>query len=462
MIPARAARLRLDPLEGRICPALSIRLVGPDLFISGRPLAGPTSSEQLLIQETAPNRFTVQDISLSGTKTYGTFRVSRLLSVSLTNYNTNVNVDVNGNTFTGSVLLNLGLGDISPATVNPVSVFSGVPGGAVRGNVTFLKGSGSEVLNIGQIGTTPATPAALTVFGNVTAVGRNTLGSPRLFFNAGDTLFVGPGSTVRGSLNTTFIDSVDIGEPTPTPLTTVAGSVNINNATAPNFLGVNVFGVVGRSLTATGTRQGDSFTLAQTAAATGGVINGNLTLNLGGAFNIGELVTLAAGAAVGGNVSIQSLGGPNVGLSGGLYSIGASIAGNLFVGLGEGDNFLDFSGSVSGNMSVTAGNGDNDLSAFTGTVDGNLTIRLGNGSNTATIANAPAGRLSWASGNGTDALTLGAGLFNVYVLLGTGTNTLDLSVATTLTGTVIGTGGSNTFNQNGATLLPTLVFLNFP
>ncbi|MFO0841497.1 MAG: hypothetical protein U0797_03720 [Gemmataceae bacterium] len=462
MIPARPARLRLETFEDRLCPAISIRLVGPDLFITGRPLAGPTSGEQFRIQETAPNRFSVQDVTLSGTKTYGTFPVSRLLSVSLAHYNTNVNVDVNGNTFTGSVMLNLGLGDTNPATVNPVSVFSGVAGGTVRGNVTFLRGSGSEVLNIGQIGTTPVTPAALEVFGSVAAVGRNTQGSPRLFFNAGDTLFVGPGSTVRGNLNTSFIDSVDIGEPTPTDLTTVAGSVNINNATAPNFLGVNVFGVVGRSLTATGTRQGDSFTLAPTAAATGGVINGNLTLNLGTASNIGELVTLAAGATVGGNASIQSLGGPNVGLSGGLYSIDSAISGNLILSLGQGDNLLAFTGSVSGNVSVRADNGDNDLSAFTGTVDGNLVIRLGNGNNTATIANAPGGRLSWVSGNGTDALTLGTGLFNVNILFGTDTNTLDLSAATTLTGVVIGTGGNNTFNQNGATLLPTLVFLSFP
>ena len=83
MIPARPARLRLETFEDRLCPAISIRLVGPDLFITGRPLAGPTSGEQFRIQETAPNRFTVQDVTLSGTKTYGTFPVSRLLSVSL-------------------------------------------------------------------------------------------------------------------------------------------------------------------------------------------------------------------------------------------------------------------------------------------------------------------------------------------------------------------------------------------
>ena len=33
---------------------------------------------------------------------------------------------------------------------------------------------------------------------------------------------------------------------------------------------------------------------------------------------------------------------------------------------------------------------------------------------------------------------------------------------TTLNGTVVGQGGTYTFNQNGATLLPTLHFINFP
>ena len=74
----------------------------------------------------------------------------------------------------------------------------------------------------------------------------------------------------------------------------------------------------------------------------------------------------------------------------------------------------------------------------------------------------PGGPFTWASGNGSDALTLGPGFYNVNFLFGTGTNHLTLDPGTVLTGIVRGQGGANTFDQNGATLLPPLSFIDFP
>jgi hypothetical protein len=46
---------------------------------------------------------------------------------------------------------------------------------------------------------------------------------------------------------------------------------------------------------------------------------------------------------------------------------------------------------------------------------------------------------------------------------GTGTNTFDTdSAGLILNGTVMGSGGDNTFIQGAATLLPTLYFIDFP
>ena len=46
---------------------------------------------------------------------------------------------------------------------------------------------------------------------------------------------------------------------------------------------------------------------------------------------------------------------------------------------------------------------------------------------------------------------------------GTGTNTFDTDQAgLILSGTVMGSGGDNTFIQGAATLVPTLFLINFP
>jgi hypothetical protein len=474
MKPVRRARLHLENLEDRTCPSFTIRAIAGSLYINGTPqLAGPTAvGDQFLVQETSANHLTVQENYGGNTKTYGTFPAGKNIFVTLAHYNTNINVDFNGFTWGGSLLMNLGLGDTDLSTTNPVSIYSGVMGGSIRGNVTVLNGSGGEQIAIGQVGSSPGTPAALNVGGNVTVAARKA-GSNPFALNAGDSLFIGPGSIIGGNLTTAFVDGVNIGEGsvsgvTPTPLSTVMGNVTISDAGSSHFIDVEDFGVVGGNVSVTGTTFGDTFTLEQTVDALGGTIAGNLTLNLGagnGAF--GDLVDLAAGTSVGGTASITSLGGPNVGIAGGLYELGSAVSGDLTLNMGVGDNTVIFTGSVSGNMRVTAANGTNDLGggalggSFTGTVDGNLTLHFGNGTNTADIVNSPGGTLFWTSGNGSDTLSLEAAFFDAFINLGTGTNNLTLNAGTTLIGTVRGSGGSNTFTQNGGTV-NNVTFIDFP
>jgi hypothetical protein len=387
----RRTHLRLEHLEDRHCPSFTISATGGNLFIAGTPQAGPTSSEQYLVQETSANKFLVQETIGAMTKTYGTFPAGKNIFITLAHYNTNINVDFNGFTFGGNLVMNLGLGDTDLSTTNPVSIYSSVAGGSIRGNVTVLNGSGGEIIAIGKILTSPAAPFALTVGGNVTVAARKADGNP-FASNAGDALDVVPGSTIDGNLTTTFVDGVDIGEiavsgVTPTPLTTV-----------------------------------------------------------------------------GGNFSLTSLGGPNVGILGGLYFLDGSVGGSATVNMGAGDNSLEFSGTVDGNMLVSAGNGSNDLGGgITGPVGGNLTFAFGNGTNTATIANAPGGTLYWTSGNGSDTLNLGPSFFTAFIDFGTGSNTLalDASGNTALEGTVKASGGTNTFTQNGGNV-NNVFFIDFP
>jgi hypothetical protein len=67
----------------------------------------------------------------------------------------NIQIDLNNKAYTGSVTLDLGLGDRNLNTSNTVSVTdtTGSTGaGTIGGNLTILSGSGSEDIQIGPQG----------------------------------------------------------------------------------------------------------------------------------------------------------------------------------------------------------------------------------------------------------------------------------------------------------------------
>ncbi len=445
------------------------------MIISGIPTAGPASS--LLVQETSTNQFTIHD----GTKFVGTFSAGSNLILNLAHYNTSIDIDVDGHAFGGNVHMNLGLGNINLTQTNPVSIYDSVGGGSIGGNITVLNGSGGELIGIGQVGLTPqATPPALRIGGDVTVVARkggSQPGSP----NAGDSLFVGPGSTIGGNLATSFVDGVNIGEPTFTQLSSVDGNVTLNDATSPHFIDVEDVGFVGKNLTVTGSSFGDSFSLAQATAGVGGLVSGNVTLNLGTANGLGESVFTDSTTAIAGNFSISSQGSSgNLDSTSteGLYFVGGQVGGNLTLAMGQGDNAVGFTATVFGSMSVSAGHGMNDLGggstgfgSFTGTVAGNLSFNFGNGStNFVTITNAPAGKLYWISGNGTDSLDLegtAGSVYNLSIVFGSSasTNTLTFdssNTGITFQGSVVGSGSTNTFTQGSNDTITQFAFINFP
>jgi len=126
----RNARATLRPsveeLESRLCLSLTYSVVNGSLTISGTPLAGP--SGQLLIQESAtvPNKFTIQDTGGSSTVA---LNASHSINLNLTSFDTPINFDLNGNNYTGNLLINLGRGS-PPGSSLPVSLYnSGVGGG---------------------------------------------------------------------------------------------------------------------------------------------------------------------------------------------------------------------------------------------------------------------------------------------------------------------------------------------
>jgi hypothetical protein len=309
------------------------------------------------------------------------------------------------------------------------------------------------------------------VRGYVQAVGKLSGGGD---FGPGDTLIVGPGSSVLGDVTTTQIDNVAVGQLGGT-LTTVGGNVNVNDAGAGAALVVNIFGNVGKSVSVTGTNFDDIFVLTPASAGVGGNITGNLTVNLGnsiGVLNSGDIFLLDAGTTVGGNANLST--GTATG-PGSQFTISGSIFGSLTTNLGSGNDTFTFNAaaSVLGTMSVTGGNGNNTVTSD-GTVNGSLSFNLGNGNDTVTVGNAPGGQLLWTSGNGNDSVTFGdatnaAGeTWNVNMRFGTGNDTLTLAGNGTvaspeaLTGFIDmgGPPGGNSFDPTGSLAAGTWVIVS--
>jgi hypothetical protein len=445
MSPARRrpARLFLERLEQRDCPSLTVTLFGGSLNVSGSPTGA------LAVTEATPGKLTVMD----GTHSLGTYGVGGDLRLSLTNHPSTITVDLGGNTFTGNILISLGNGG---TTTLPPEV--SVQRGTVGGNVTFLGGNGTETENIGG----PAlAPIPVVVRGSVQATGKVSGGGDA---GPGDTLFIGPGSSVGGDVTTTQIDNVAVGQPA-LALTTVGGNVNVNDSGSGAALTVNIFGNVNKSVSVTGTSFEDNFVLQQASAGVGGNVLGNLYVDLGAGGTLGDSFLLDTGTTVGGSATLSTRGAPAVAAPGG-FTVNGTVNGSLTANLGEGNDSFAFNAaaSVAGNLSVTGGNGNNTVTAA-GAVGGNLSFTFGSGNDSVTVTSAPGGQLRWTSGNGNDSLTLAptaASAFNVNVHFGTGDDSLTLAgTASTLSGLVDGGGGTNVFTQDGWTIVPPFTLQNF-
>ena len=251
--------------------------------------------------------------------------------------------------------------------------------------------------------------------------------------------------------------------------TSVGGYVSMSSGsvTTQEFLFED--GKVGKSLTATAGAGGLALEIG---TGTGAAVNiaGSVTAKTGvgqstSAFPYNDF-TFASGSTIGGDVSLTSAGGAD------SFSIGASLNGSLAVNAGDGANTFALTGNVGGSVSLIEGNGADGATTFSGSVSGNLTITQGNGANATggvTVTGSVAGLLKYTGGNGTDALSItpaAAAFYDIAVCFGTNTAasayTLTLNANDTISGSIKGKGGNNTFTQGSAILLPTLVFINFP
>jgi hypothetical protein len=446
-------RLFCEQLEARDCPSLTVQSLSGSLFIRGTP----QGALNVLESTTVANRFTVTDKFGSATPVnLGSYNVTGNIDFFLNNHPSTVTVNLGNatNRLLGSVLFSLGNGDTSG-----LSPLITVQNGTVAGSVQFIGGNGKETLSVGG----PAlAPVPITINGSVTVNAKQSGGG---FTGPGDTFFVGPGTTVKGDVNSTQADSVDIGEP-GLALTTVLGNVNINDAGAGASLTAHIFGNVGKSATVTGTNNGDFFLFTPASAGVGGNITGNLSVSLGAGAGIGggNNFDLTSGTTVGGSVNLNSSTATSD-----VFTVASAIGGNLTANLGNGGTtalpttFALFdgggAGSVGGYMSLSAGNGNNSIDLSQGTVSGNLNVNLGSGNDTATFGTAPGGVLNWTSGNGADSVTLGSAtsptgqVWNVHMQFGTGSDTLTLAGPATqfLTGFIDmgGPPGGNSFDPTG-------------
>jgi hypothetical protein len=394
---------RLEILEDRFCPALTIHSHGPDLLITGTPtmsLAGVT------ITGVGGTNFDIKD----GIQDLGTYSITRNLTLNLNHYTSPITLDLHGQALGGNVLFQVGAGNTF-GSAQPISIISSKPGGIIDGSIDLLGGSGDDTLDIGSTdGTQP-----VSINGSVVFSGRNTL------IGNSDTLAISDGSSVGGNVAVASVANIEIGDPSG------AGAfightlaVNDSNCRYDMTLGINKGSEIGGDVRVTGTNRfvasGDRFIVQS-----GATIVGNTSVNLGNNTNLWELGGTFDG-------SVRLIGGSGITPPGGMalntieLDDGSGSPGtfnkSVTASTGNGSTAFIFNTAdkIVGNLDLSFGSGVNDLGGgslggvFDGTVSGDLSIHLGNGLNTAVLQSAPGGRLRWNSGNGDSSLTLASDL----------------------------------------------------
>jgi hypothetical protein len=434
--------LSLERLESRDCPTLNVIFTGGNLFILGRPDVIPFDTTH------PDNGLDIQVTSATGQVTvteregglvlqnFGTYLVRNNLYIGLANYNSDINVDLNGNRLDSNLIMNLGLGDVNPlaetagASPNPISIYSSDTMGApsVAGNITILNGSGVEDLYIGHSGAEsmslapgPVSAEGIVVDGNVSVNLPNRIDDVNPL-SVGDILNILSTTDIRGNVNTTGVDNVNIGEVVANDSTTIQGNLSISDAGSLNELVVHDNGAVNGNLTVQGSEASGFFeqdALFIGAGPVGGAyVGGNVTANLTASNDL--FLVLNPATTFAGNVSYTGAGVSTVVLS------DATFLGDVAVNVGSGDNLVSSNGTFNGNLTVTGGDGDNNLIALSPTVAGNLTLNLGNGDNNVAFGGSlNGGTLTSTTGNGDDNVSFGGtGTYALNAHLGSGANTL--------------------------------------
>ncbi len=437
----RRALLALEELEMRWVPSLTVQSFNGTLYVSGLPVGA--SPPGVVITETAPNSVQVMD----GSHNLGTYAHISNVNLNLTNHqNKSVNINLNGNTLSGNLFINEGTGDTTGNAANGTGIF----GGRIGGSLTVVGGSGDEEVIPGfeVISTVPfAVPMGLSVGGDI--VFNAHPGQAPSVTNVLDTgILLGaaaPTVTVGGSIRTTFVDLVGIGQNT-----TVGKGLTYTAArgAGDGFLGIA--GTIRGSVQATfgNGAAGNTLDLMPT-----GSIVGSLQASMGAG---SDTVMLEAGSTIGTSANISS------GTGNDFFDIAGQILGSASFNAGDGSDSitLETSASVLGNLTLTGGSG-NDSVTMSAAVLGNLIMQLGNGNDTVLVnpTVAPTGLFTLNAGNGNSSVSLAPGsatAFHIAFNFGTGTDTLNLAGTTsTISGSLLSQNpGGNVFNQGTWTIVP--------
>ena len=386
MTKRRRLFLDLERLEDRTCPSLTIQQTPSLLLISGTP----TVASAPLSITGSPNSDTFS--ITEGTTNLGTFQVGGSLQVNLASRPNDLNLNLNGGYIPNNVTLSLGAGYIGASTfLAGVNIYSATPGGAIRGSLSILGGNGQENLYLGGISTimTPGvTRSPVAVLGSVTAATNENVNG------FGNLLDILSGTRVGANVQTTNVDTVEVGEITNQAVSpaTIGGNLSAGDSGSHHSMDVDITGVVNGtvSVNASGFTPGfNEFTLEQQAAGVGGVIGNTLSVSLGNSAG-GNAFSFTAGSTVSGNTTLTN-GSAATGASATTIDLEGTFNGSVSLNLGIGDNLVTSdTGVVGGNLSITGGNGAETISglvgtAFDATVAGSVTINLGNGTNSATF-----------------------------------------------------------------------------
>ena len=446
-------RPALQLLEARETPTVNVLYNGASLTLTGTPDTAP--GHILTVNNTGGNNFAVTDGGVS----LGTYHVTRNLSLRLDKFDTFVGVDLNGATLRGSVLVDLGAGDVTPDTFSLAFVTSSAAGAKVGGDVTFKGGAGNERVGLALDGV----GSKLEVGGSVRATG------PAVTTPVEDELWVGYGVTVDGNVT-------DTGYTYTTIHGAVDGDVTANAAGKPGGMGFTVDGTVHGDVAATGAATAAGY---YSFANIAGPVDGDVRFNL-----TGGRATATVSGTVGGDWTVRHTGGGLVALKvvgtgevKGDLSVATADdtatdqtvvylngivdgdfryketgnAGSTVVAIAGGDVYGDanidlggpdvrsstvnLAGEVGGSATVIGmGKVVNvEVQGFTpydpglAAVTGDLRVRLGNGTNTLSVqqedpsAATIGGRLSYTGGTGADVVTIsGKFTFRAKIDLGGG------------------------------------------
>jgi hypothetical protein len=438
----------VEQLEERWVPA-TVQFVSGSLFI--RPSTGEAALK-LTVTQPAANTFTVKD----GASSLGTYAGVANINITGANGADSITVNLNGNAYTGSLLVNSGNG-------NDTIDLQG-NGGSLGGSITLQTGLGNDSVSMNA-----STTGTIRVGGQIQAT--DTAGTDSITFGNASAP-----SSFLGTVNLTGMNVILVGPVGPSGLPT---------ATQPDFYGGDFNASLGAKTNALDFEQGMPTSLPLLFAATPLTIAGSLRLTGGpatdtvltGAMSIGkDLVISTRGdqsltggvmlaahqsgvTTVGGNFSYTGTGPANF-----LDLANADFQGNVTLNLGDGQDsvaldqpYLTTNGVqtiIGGSLTINKGNGDLDTAPFDAIqaqIGGNVFFNLGTGNDTMSFGDESmvGGTITVRTGNGNNELDLmGPQSYNVNAIFGSGNDTVTLNnPGAVLNGYLDGGGGTNVLNQ---------------